>query len=200
MRSLLELSCKGGRDYLHGSDIFNALKSIASIATDDKDAFVSRLIFRHFAKMACELTTEPPSELATIIAEVKFFLPNWARHIDGWLVLTDLPILGRKPFDEDLLVANASYNEATRSASLQNCHEWTPIEKIIALTKYLNYSINPLSQGKWVFGQLDLKRPLNEKYSKLEIRMINLIPGRYSFNNIFIDNCEIGSMRFIVSK
>lgn len=200
MRKLLELSYKGTRNYVQGGDFFNAILSIAPIITGDTNAFIARLTFRHFANMACELITDPPDNLSTIIGEVKFFSPDEYSYIDGWIVLTDIPILGRRHFDEDLLLANTVFDEATRSALLLGCSRWTPIEQIIALTKYLNYSINPIAQGKWVFGQLDLKKPLSDRYAKLEIKMTNLIPGRFSVNNIFIDGCEVGSMRFIVSK
>ena len=200
MRKLLELNYKGTRNYVHGSDFFNAILSIAPIITGNTNAFIAKLTFRHFANMACELITVSPDNLSIIIGEVKFFLPNESKYMDAWIVLTDIPILQRRPFDEDLLLANAVFDDATSSASFLGRSEWTPIEEIIALTKYLNYSINPNVQGKWVFGQLELKRPMIDSYARLEVKAINFIPGRFSVNNIFIDGCEMGSIRFIVSK
>jgi hypothetical protein len=200
VKMLLELSFKGSRDYLQGGDIFNALKNVVPIVSNHKEAFICRLSFRNFAKMACELTTDPPNELTTIIGEVRFAFPNELGHLDAWVVLTDIPVRQRKPFDEDLLLASAKFDQVNRSASLISRSEWTAIEEIIALTKYLNYAVNPNVKGKWVFGQLDLKQDLLDNYLKLDVKMINLIPGRFSVNNIFIDGDYVGSIRFIVSK
>jgi hypothetical protein len=198
MRKLLTLSYKGAREYLHGSDFFNILTDIAAEVTNHPDAFVDRLTFRHFARMACEVTTEQPADLSKAIGQVRFRLPHDSSHLDAWLVETDISVTARRPFDEALLLANASLDESERSARIHDRSVYTPIEDVIALTKHLNYAVSPDVVGKWVFGQLDLTEPLIDSYQMLEIQMKSLIAGRFSVNDILVDGRRIGSMRFIV--
>lgn len=197
MRKLLRLSYKGTREYLHGSDIFNALSCVANEVTGHVDAFVDRLTFRRFARFACELTTEQPANSSMVVGQVRFKLPD-SSHLSAWLVETDIAVTDRRPFDEDRLLANARLDQEQRSARLPDRSEYSPIEDVIALTKYLNYAVSPEVDGKWVFGQLDIAEPLTENYQALEIKMKSLIAGRFSANDILIDGHRIGSMRFIV--
>ena len=62
----------------------------------------------------------------------------------------------------------------------------------------LNYSVCPLEKGQWVFGQLDLAEPLTVEYQHMEIRMKNLLTGRFSINEVYVDGRPVGAMRFIV--
>jgi hypothetical protein len=197
MRKLLALSYKGARKYIQGGDFFNALNDTAREFTGQTDAYVDRLTFRRFARLACELTAEQPADLSMVVGQVRFKLPD-SSHLSAWLVETDIAVTVRRAFDEDQLLANASLDQEQRSARLPVRSEYSPIEDIIALTKYLNYAVSPEVEGKWVFGQLDLAEPLTENYQALEIQMKNLIAGRFSANDILIDGHHIGSMRFIV--
>lgn len=198
MKKLLLLSYKGEREYLHGSDFYNALAEVAARLTGEANAFVERLAFRRFARRACEITTEQPTEPATVVGQVRFRMPGRASSQEAWLVEIDNPVSGRRPFDEAALVANAFLDAKSRHICLPERSVYTPIEDVIALTKQLNYAVCPEVNGKWVFGQLDLVEPLTGSYQRLEIWMKNLIDGRFSVNDIIVDGRNIGSMRFIV--
>lgn len=198
MREPLALSYKGSREYLHGTDFFNVLAELVPEITGDPDAFVERLIFRRFARMACEVTTDQPADQTKTIGQVRFRSTRDACYLDAWLVETDISVSIRQPFDEERLLASASLNEDTRSARLPLRSVYTPIEEVVILTKYLNYAISPEVAGKWVFGQLDLLEPLTGSYQILEIQMKNLIANRFSVSDILIDGHRIGTVRFIV--
>ena len=86
-----------------------------------------------------------------------------------------------------------------RRAILLDRSEFTPIEEVIVLTKYLNSSISPTSNGKWVFGQLALSEPLTDKCMSVEVRMKNLIERKFSVNTIYVDGRQIGTINFIVA-
>lgn len=198
MKKLLPLRYKGEREYLHGSDFYNALADISVEFTGDASAFVERLVFRRSARMACEITTEQPAEPSTVVGQVRFRVPAGADSQEGWLVETDGPVSGRRPFDEAALLANSSLDAESRCSSLPERSNCTPIEDVIALTKQLNYAVCPEVSGKWMFGQLDLVEPLTGDYRKLEIRMKNLIATRFSVNDIVVDGHNIGTIRFIM--
>jgi hypothetical protein len=194
----LQLSFKGARTYLQGGDFFNALTDIAPELTGHRDAFVDRLVFRRFAHTACVLDTAPPADQAREVCRTRFRMPGDQATVDGWVVETGTAITERRPFDEELLLADASLDQERRMARLPARSIYTPVEDVIALTKKLNYAISPLSAGKWVFGQLDLAEPLVDGYRELEIRMKNLIENRFSVNDIYVDGRRIGAIRFIV--
>jgi hypothetical protein len=198
MRKSLALSYKGSRQYLHGTDIFNILAEAAPEITNDHEAYVDRLILRRFAKMACEVTTEQPAELSKAIGQVRFKTPHDSSHQDAWLVETDISVSARYPFDEDKLLANVSLVEDRRTACLPIHSEYTPIDDVVILTKYLHYALYPKIPGQWLFGQLDLLEPLSDNYQTLVIQMKNHIANRFSVNDILIDGRRIGTIRFIV--
>lgn len=198
MEKKLQLSFKGERTYLHGSDFFNMLTEMAPEMTGSVDAYVDRLVLRHFARTACKLDTLPPTDRSREVAYARFRMPGDQRTAEGWIVETGAVITGRRPFDEELLLSGATLDREGRTVRLLARSIYTPVEDVIALTKKLNYAMSPLSTGKWVFGQLDLSEPLPDGYRELEIRMKNLIENRFSVNDIYIDGRRIGAIRFIV--
>ncbi len=198
MHKTLILSYKGNREYLHGSDIFNALSGMAAELTGVSGAYIERITFRRFARMSCDVSTEPPADPSGIVCQAKLHAPGQAACTDVWLVETTNPVTSRKPFDEAQLLANATLGSDGRSARLPRGGGYSPIEEVIALTKHLNYAVSPTVNGKWVFGQLDLTKPLPADHQELEIRMKSLVGGRFTVNEILADSRSIGLIRFIV--
>lgn len=195
---LLTLSYKGTRDYLHGSDFFNTLMDLSEEITGISGSFIERLTFRRYAKRMCYITNTKPSEQDKIVGQVRYMNPRDNSHLIFWLVETDKSITDRYPFDETDMLSGCELNQEKRSVVLPKRTIFTPIEDIIVLTKYLNYAISPISNGKWLFGQLDLTEPLLDNYQMLEIHMKNLIEKKFSVNDIKIDGRQIGTIRFIM--
>lgn len=198
MNKLLTLGYKGSRDYLHGSDFFNALMDITEEITGSSENFIDQLIFRRYATQICEITNIKPSDSNKVVGQVRYIVPNDKSHMKFWLVETDTPITDRYPFDETIILDEISLDQEKRLVVLPQCSKYTPIEDVIILTKYLNYSISPITNGNWLFGQLDLTEPLTDLYHSLEIQMKNLIKGKFSVNDIFLDGRHIGTIRFIM--
>jgi len=187
----LSVGFKGERSYIQGGDIFNAVAD--RLATDDPDAWVEHLAFRHFARRDCDLVWERPSETAVLIAQGRSGPPERKRPF--WVIESTRDAVGRRPFDEDSIMDAAI--SAGKVIWLEQRSAHTLIEEIIALTKRLAYELTPDVDGKWVFGQIDLKGPLPDIYQRLRIEQKNLIAGRFSVNHISFDDAEIGSIRFI---
>ncbi len=200
MKKSLKLAFKGSREYLHGTDFFNALTDIAPEITGDPEATVDRLTFRRYARMACELTTVPPVDPSKLTGQARFRLSNGQSPLEVLLVETVTPVTDRRPFDEALLLASASFDQKFSLACLPERSIYTPIEDVIALTKHLNYSVSPNVVGQWAFGQLDLLEPLLDNYQALVIQIKSIIANRFSVSYIQIDGRQIGSIRFIVGN
>jgi hypothetical protein len=190
----LNLGFKGERNYTHGSDIFNAIN--LSLGRRKPPAWVSHLAFRNFARRDCELHWNKPGDECHLVAQGSAKFPDGVRPF--WVVESLKEAAGRRPFDEERLVAPAVSEHS--SIVLRGRSEYSPIEEIIALTKRLNYELAPDVDGKWVFGQLDLDDALPKDYSSLRITRTNLVGHRFSMNTIDIDGARFGDIRFIVGS
>jgi hypothetical protein len=200
MKIPLTLSFKGERVYLQGGDFYISLLEEGAKITGNSTFYIERLTFRRFTKKECFVTTVKPTGVIEAVGQVKFRLPNNSTFINAWIVETEACVMSKRKFDEDLVLSKAAFNKKTRTAELITRSIYTPIEDVIAITKFLNNSVSPLEQGQgqWVFGQLDLTGPLEENYTILNIQMKSLIDNRFSVNDILIDGRRIGSIRFIV--
>jgi hypothetical protein len=198
MAILLDTPFKGDRTYVHGTSFFSALEAVAKQYTTAEGAYVSRLIFRRFACTLCTLTEREPRSNA-LIGSGTYRLSDGSERL-FWLGATEQPVCRRVPFDETALLTGAELDLAQKRAWLPCRTSYAPIEEVVVLTKLLNYKTMPEVSGKWVFGQLDLTEPLNDAYRRLDIHMKASIPGRFSVNDIVLDDRTIGTVRFIVAK
>jgi len=150
MGKLLPLKFKGSRDYLHGSDFFNALTGISEELTGHAESFIDQLVFRHYARSLCEVTAESPEDTDKLIGQVRYALPASNSKFGYFLVETDSPISERYPYDESLVQDSIDLDLEQRSVVLLRSSRYTTIEDVIVLTKCLNYAISPLKEGTWL--------------------------------------------------
>jgi hypothetical protein len=197
MRIFLRIDFKGNRTYLNGASFFDALEKAAGEFTGVEGSYLRKLLFRRFAKNLCEIATSPPENNAYLVGQGTFQLSSGGVK-DFWILETDEKIFDRKPFDEDALLLGVQIEAGPRYARLMRRAAFTPIEEVVALTKALHYKIMPINSGKWVFGQIDLAEQLHGTYTHLDIKMNKCITGRFSINEIFLDDHSIGFIRFIV--
>jgi hypothetical protein len=196
----LPLKFKGNRNYLHGSDFFKEISFHAAKLTGDANSFIKKISFRQFAETACVITDKQPTDKDVLIGNVEFQVCNKGAASEFWIIKTDEKVDSRYPYDENLVLLGATLDMPERSGKIVDMSDYTLIEYVIALTKHLNYAVCPLVSGKWVFGQLDVEKAMPSGCQKLEIRMKNLIPARFSVNDIFVDDEKVGVMRFIVGE
>lgn len=187
----LSFRFKGSRDYVQGGDVFDVLEQWLK----KQGKYIQELNFRSFSanQLACVFTE--PSE--NITAEGKA-VDNDGTQTLFWLTETAEPVTERHPFDEDAITSHARIEGKVIEAS--NTAQYSVIEQIIALTKALNYSLTPDINGKWVFAQLRLKEALPESADNFSIRQKTLLGGRFSTQEIKLDNRVVGDIRFITSQ
>jgi len=190
----LVLGYKGQRDYLHGSDFYTVITQWAH-AVYGAAAFVCRLSFRQISRGACVLTTQAPAGSNVGNGQVMVS----GVEVPFWLVETVEPIQDRYPYDEEAVVAALQVDVQAREAVLPVVTA-TPIEEVIAVTKRLNNEVAPLTNGKWLFGQLHLEQPLTRDGRSLRIAMRSLLANRFSVNDIYYDDELIGNIRFVVGQ
>jgi hypothetical protein len=199
MKIPLDMGFKGNRTYLHGTSFFNALEQVSQAFTGEPDVFVARLVFRRLARYICEVSSSLPDTNDSLAGQGRYRLSSGTVK-DFWLIETTKPVVDRQPYDEDALFADAVIDLDGRVAQLTKRSINTPIEDVVGLTKVLNYRLMPDISGKWLFGQLDLNAPLREGYHRIDIRMQSAFAGRFSVSEIYLDDNNVGAIRFIVGE
>lgn len=197
MNRMLNFQFKGDRNYNQGGDIF-------SLVDDCCASFgfrVSSLAIKKFTKNNLELfideSSAPENASGSIVASGKLFGKSGGFH-DFFLRDTDIPVKGRREFDEDSIVDKALIDGS--GIFLNELTDYSVIEHVIALTKKLSYTLSPLKKGKWVFVQLQLSAPLPPKASNIGIVRESCVADKFSRNRILINNSPYGEIRFAVAE
>lgn len=199
MNKLLKTVLKSDRNYVRGTDFYIEAEKVMQEYADDPNGFVSKLVFRDITTNLCELSLSKPADDVNSIAN-GIFKKNNNEIIKFWLVETEQGISERVPFNEDDLVSKAGLDIEAKQITFPFNKEFSPIENIVTLTKYLHYKLMPNISGKWLFGQIDLDESLNKEVSEIKIHVKNAIEGRFSLSDIVFDGGIVGNVRFIVGE
>lgn len=192
----MDLKFKGERNYVQGGDIYNELERLAPLVS--AEAYVSNLAFKKFTRNICSMSLEEPAGDSTLIARGEYKTNDEVRRA-FWVIEGGQKIVDRYEFDEDLIRNCAKIDPVKKTGEIYQATGFTPIENIIALTKFLNYQILPNVDGKWVFGQLDLANPLRQN-SKILIKFKSALGERFSVSQIYLDDIFAGTIKFIVGR
>jgi hypothetical protein len=197
MKLTLKTPFKGSRHYVQGGDLFNAVQANAEIATGARGAYISSLSFNRFAYHLCDLIVDDHANqlFHNAMGTGEFTLPDGTKRSFHLIEGRNAP-RERVPYDEDGYMEPAVFTE--QAATLLVPIAITSIEAVIALTKVLNYRLSIPKAGKWVFGKITLKEALQPIESSLSITRAKSVPGRFSVNDITIDDRHIGVIQFIV--
>lgn len=199
----LALAFKGGREYLHGTDIFNQINLLLVREMATKDAYVQHIAFRKLAKRSCYLVFDNDNVYvrdANLIADVKLLSPTTRASFVARILESNAPVTQRTLYDEDSIITAAILEDEHRRVFINSGSKYSTIEVIVAITKHLHNSLYAVEVGKWLFGQLDLEKALPSIYSHIAIETKSLIGNRFTVNGIFVDGDHLGDIRFIVGK
>lgn len=195
MKYATDLKFKGSRRYLQGGDIYNEIQDILS---DTLGGFVSKLVFKRFARTQIELLIGSPPYVENPLGSGVVTSWSGEKVADFWFRETGREISDSYPFEEDLIwnaiVISDQYIVSQRK------NPYTPIENVISLTKKLNCELSPEIEGKWLFGQIELECCLPEEWKEIKISRRSCIANRFSRNTICVDGCNIGEIQFIVGR
>ncbi|EGK8095013.1 hypothetical protein IO388_000298 [Campylobacter lari] len=187
MTEKLEFNFKENRNYIHGTDIYNAILSSC------KDGIVSNfeISFHNIAYNNLILTDTKPSDLKDLRFICHFTAKDSTIH---YLYGIDNPLSKpklSKPYPEEDITKKATVNHDEKSIILDSTSNFTYIEEIVALNKHLLNNIFPQAKGKWYFSKLQLQNiPLEKKYPIKLIFKSNfnflIIKSEIYFNNRFL--------------
>jgi hypothetical protein len=156
----LRLAYKGERDYLHGTDIYNAVTGIIGGSNPGIVFNRIKIAFHKVARNQCKLIYGNYSLLEqmpkNINVEVNYI--SSSANIIGWLCETDEHVIEHIPYQEEEIIkrSNIDGKKITIDSELQ----FTPIEVLVAMTKQLHVIHYPVKTGRWFFARIDLNRLL----------------------------------------
>ncbi len=191
----LDLAYKGGRNYIHGTSVYEQISGYIKSVLPERALGTFRLVIHSFAKNQCEFhyvidskaLNKPERGCIEIVTST---------GICGWLVESGDEIINRTPFPEDEIIAECQLG-ADRSVSLMAELSFQPIEMLVAMTKHLHIAEYTEEGGKWVFARLDLNRFLTEDdVSQMSIKIEQSIGTRLTKSAVFSGKEQIGDIYF----
>jgi len=192
---LPEFRFKGGRTYIHGTDLF---QSVTQFQEAHNRGYLKEMSFRLFGdRQSAILFAAPENAESRTICQGRWYDGETASDVKFWVVEQGDPVSDRYEFDEDALCSGAELSEDTILRSFNS--EFSMIENIVALTKKFHNEKLPLNKGKWVFGQIVLNERLPDSSGLIQIENYQNIKDRFSRNRIVLDGHIVGEIRFIVA-
>lgn len=193
----LALQFKGSRDYLHGTDFYEAIVGTAAAEKGLADAAV-KLSIHHLSRRQVALHWQDGKAARPSDAAVVFRLAApGAAPVEGWLSETETPVEGRYPYNEDEAVSPARVEGETIKFAQKTAYK--PIEILVAMTKRLHYTVMPTSAGKWMFTRLELDRRLQSRDTDaLTVRLTNRLGQRLTKSEVQVSGRRIGDIYFSV--
>ena len=153
----IPLNFKGSRRYIQGGSLYDAVDELAKRVCSS-DCWVSNIVFRGFALGACAVCFGNEKPVGDVVA--RFSLKGAGELKSGVVIKVDGSIEDRVEYDESWVTKFSSITE--QSVVQKKSTEFTSIEEVVSLTKYLHNECFPLEDGKWVFVQLDLDHKFSE--------------------------------------
>lgn len=192
----LDLAFKGGRDYLHGTDIFDTLLSWLHAQGFDPIEGLD-LSFHQIARRALCAELDPPPEKKGNETAALSFKSKGIRHRIS-LRETSESVTRKRPYAEDTLVSSATFDLSTQTVNVENClPDYSAIEYWVALTKALHLRALPKINGKWLFvrirlpkieGPLDCVRPA--------VKLVSNYQNKLTRSEISLDGIKFGDIYF----
>jgi len=194
----LELGYKGDRNYLHGTDMYDAIVAHFGPAIPVVLQSTVRMVIHGFSHNQLDLVYRVGAEKypRPSAAHVEFSL---AKNISGWLVETERPVLTRRPYSENN-IARGSRITARSIIATSSAYDHSAIEVLVALTKHLHITLWG-EESRWAFTKLELERPLNEADKQgLQVKLEHTLGSKLTKSRIYSSTTPLGCIYFSVVK
>jgi hypothetical protein len=184
----LDIPFRGGRDYVHSTDLFTALDGLEEKSLAPR-AHVKNLTLRRRAQCQVSAHFLPHPDAFGSFA---LALPHQA--VEGWLVESATPVTRRIAFDETAIL-RAAVSEPGRIFLPAPVEGFNGFEQMIVLFKMLCAQIH---SGAWLFTGIDLDRPLDGKTS-LAVSHTQTVLGRLVEATLDQDGETMGGVRMVLA-
>ena len=184
----LDIPFRGGRDYVHSTDLFAALEDLAGDFSASRGRLKS-LTLRRRAYRQVVVDFRPPTDAFGSFA---LALPD--QILNGWLAESAAPITRHIEFDE-ARISQAAISEPGRVILPTPVKGFSPFEQTVVLFKMLCAQIH---SGAWLFTGIDLDRTLSA-HASLAVSHIQTVLGRLVDARVDQDNRIAGRLRMVLA-
>lgn len=187
-----EFMFKGGRDYVHGTDIYKAFVGYYS-ATSAATPKALQISFHGMARKNLELVSGCDEKSIKVLLTVTKGDMSKEKY---YLREAQSSPAGRYPYDEDSVVDGWILGDDGLSAHLKRPKtEYTVIESLVALNKaFLTKLHSP--DGKWLFARLKINGLLPERCELIHLSTNSSSNLRLVRSKIEIDGQAFGEIYF----
>lgn len=186
----LDLSFKGERTYLHGTDMVDALAMLAPGLTD-----ISLRIQKIAEQpVAAVLTSADNSGNGEVVATVRGIRDGGKVSI-ALAENRNAPPPGRYAYNEDEVVGNASIDIDGQTAEMRWNDRYSSIEQIVTLNKALLTRCFQAAGVHWYFSRLDVTR-FPPVFAKMSLAVTQALGTSLVRSGIDIDGQPLGNIYF----
>lgn len=184
----LDIPFRGGRDYVHSTDLFAALDNLAAKFLAPR-AYLKILTLRRPAhrQVAAHFLPHPDTFGS-------FALALAHQTLEGWLVESPAPITRRIAFDE-VAISRAAVSEPGRVFLAAPVKGYSGFEQMIVLFKMLCAQSHP---GVWLFTGIELNRALGTEAS-LAVSRTQTVANRLVDARLDQDGEMVGRVRMVLA-
>jgi len=184
MEKLLEFCFKGGRTYLHSTDVFNKLLEIFGHDIENINFSFYRITDKNI------LLKDSLDEKLNLVFMFEFTKSGEKKRFYGFEA--EKPINCRYEYDEDSITEKAFIRD--NCAILEERSSYSFIEHLVALTKFLHLKLLP-KKGKWYFARLQLEGVPSD-FIPLKVCLNQTLGSKLTASNVFVGEKPVGKIYF----
>lgn len=190
----LAFKFKGGRNYVHGTDLFNQMSELAE---QEKISLTGRIQMSIHRMMHENLTAYWIEEnMIENPAAIFTFTDGDSREVIA-LRENGGAVEGRYAYDEESIVEQAEIIDQEIVHRNAAGLDYTNIEKVVALNKVHLQSLFLENAGKWIFSKLNVSEGFkNSSVESIKIELKKRIGLRLTKSYIYFDNHHVGEIYF----
>lgn len=197
----LHFRYKGGRDYVHGTDMYNTIVERISAANPEVAGGTFTMTIHDIVRGQCQLAYSDWTDQASKPenSKVEFSFASGATRIIGWLMETAEAVTERYEYPESEIIQKCFVDGKT--VKIDGETPYSAIEVLVAINKHLHLSVLPNAAGKWFFTRLELDRLLRpEDASRFRLELVKNMHNRLTKSEILSDGQRIGHIFFSIVK
>lgn len=189
---------KGARNYIQGTDMFNAVISGATGATIENIRFtIHDFVHTPVCQLYSADNKEDLSDVQGICARFQYD-ENGITH---YFALTesdgDVNSAERHEYDEDRIVSLCALEQD--KIILKAYSPFTFIETVVSMNKHMHQQLFPDAPGKWIFTKIDLDAAIDAR-DNLALQLKHNMNYRLTKSDILLNNNKVGDIYFSLVK
>lgn len=190
----IEFKFKGSRNYIHGSDLFNAMIPVnLSIGVHNLRFSVHDFVYSPVCQIYLTDNKETLNNLPHINARCQYDMEGITHFLALTQVGNDASLAGRYKYDEEEILS-LCHMEGEGIALIQHS-PFTFIENVVAMNKHMHQQLFPDALGKWIFTRIDLMHGCDEQES-IALQLKHNMNYRLTKTDILVNGVKVGDIFF----